>query len=316
MKNISSIDLGSHTVRLLISQRTEYPELFRPLKRKRAYVHLAEGFEDNGKGVINPASMERAVKVLEDFTATAMEYHSEIPIAISTGVVREALNRDYFLDLIYDRTGLEVEVISGEMEALLTRKGVFHSMDIKGGSSVIFDLGGGTTEFISGEEAESEVISVPLGAVVLTRRFFTSDPPGEDRLEDLSIYVDEILEAAFARDTYSESSLQLVGSGGTVTTLAAMIMRIDAKEITPDRLNGRILKREHIEGLFSDMRSLNITERLKMPGLDQGRADVILAGAVAIIRIMHFFMAAQMTVSYSDILEGILINYLQGEKDE
>ncbi|MFC1535474.1 hypothetical protein ACFL7M_19165, partial [Thermodesulfobacteriota bacterium] len=259
--------------------------------------------------------MERTLHALEDFILTAEEYGVKKIRAVSTGVVRRAINRNLFLALIHNRTGIDVLIISGEKEARFTREGVLHALNIDSGASVIFDLGGGTTEFISGYKDNSVVRSVPLGAMVLTQKFLGSDTPGQDKIEKLSEYTDKILNGALPRKRYGEN-IRLVGSGGTVTTLAAMIKRIDIKDITDKRLNGLILERGQIEDLFTHMKSISISERLRLPGLDRARAGAILAGAVTVIRILYFFHSERMTVSYSDILEGILISYLQGEYHE
>ncbi|MBW2609671.1 MAG: hypothetical protein JRC68_04920 [Deltaproteobacteria bacterium] len=314
--NIASIDIGSHTARLLICRRTGSSGLFQPLLRKRAYIRLAEGFGDQGEENIGPEAIERTLNALGDFSSIIKEYNAETTHAVSTGVMRDAVNSDRFLDLVYGRTGIKARVISGEEEALLTQKGVLHSLDMHSMSPIIFDLGGGTTEIVSGDENSTEVKSVHIGAAVLTQRYFHSDPPSDERIGALSKYVDEVLEGAYSRIGYAENDFPMVGTGGTVTTLAAMIKRVDIKDITPDRLNGLILKRDQIEDLFAYMKTLPVAERMRLSSMEQGRAGVILAGTMAVIRILYFFRSIQMMVSLSDILEGILIAFLQGEKDE
>ncbi|MFC1869539.1 hypothetical protein ACFL0H_15600 [Thermodesulfobacteriota bacterium] len=315
-KNIASIDIGSHTARLLVAKRIDTPELFEPLARDRAYIRLAEGFGVQGIGSISTEAIERTLKVLEKFLLTLKEFGAEDIRAVTTGVVRRADNRNYFLSLIHEKTGIDVTGITGEEEARLTYKGVLRAINIDDGTSVIFDLGGGTTEFISRQKDGIKAISVPLGAVLLTQRFLDSDPPRDDKIEALSGYTDDILEKALPRRKYDGKIAILAGSGGTVTTLAAMLKNIDIKGITPDKLNGLILERRQIEDLFDHMKSVSISERMRLPGLDRGRAGVILAGTMAVIRILYFFNCVRMTVSHSDILEGILISYLQGEQDE
>ena len=98
-------------------------------------------------------------------------------------------------------------------------------------------------------------------------------------------------------------------------TMDLMIHDIDVEKISPDRMNGLILRRQRLEGLFVQMKTMTIDERIKLPGLDRGRADVILAGCMVVIRILHFFKSLQLVVSLSDLLEGIVIAYLKGEED-
>ena len=310
MTNLASIDIGSHTARLLISRKIGAPVLFNPLIRRRTYIRMAEGFEDQGKKTINPAAIDRVLNSLKDFASATRKYNVDNTYAISTGVMRRAVNRDHLLNLIYEHTGFKVKVVSGDEEARLTGKGVLHSLNIQGEPFVIFDLGGGSTEFIFGRNDVADVTSIPLGAMILTQRFLTSDPPDKDSIEALSRYVDKALKKVFSGKTYIKNDHLLVGTGGTVTTLAAMIYGIDPKVISPSGMNGLILKRALIEELFSRMKTQAINERLKLTGLDRGRADVIIAGSIVVIRILHFFKSLQMTVSLSDLLEGILIENL------
>jgi exopolyphosphatase/guanosine-5'-triphosphate,3'-diphosphate pyrophosphatase len=194
--------------------------------------------------------------------------------------------------------------------------GVLHSLDKEEGPFCIFDLGGGSTEFIFGGQEDTGATSISLGTMVLTHTFLKSDPPDTIEIEALSKYVDEVLEDAFPEEAWTGKHYLLVGTGGTVTTLAAMIFDIDSKEISPERINGLIVERDRIEDLWAHIRPLTITERMELRGLDRGRADVILAGVMVVMRILHFFRSLQMTVSLSDLLEGILVAYLQGEEDE
>ena len=315
-KNIASIDIGSHTARLMIARRSDSAGLFKSLFRKRAYISLAEGFGNHERENISPEAIERTVHVLGDFVFTAKRYGVEKILAVSTGVVRKALNREHFLNIINNRTGIDVEVISSEKEAQLTLKGVLHALEFEEKDSVFFDLGGGTTEFIYRQKDFTEVRSVPLGAMVLTQRFFNSDPPRENEIKKLAKYTDQNLEKTLLRTKFAGNIERLVGSGGTVTTLAAMVKHIRVKDIKPESLNGLILERRQIEDLFDKMKVLSVSARSRLPGLDRDRAGLILAGTIAVIRILYFLNCLYVTISCSDILEGIIISHLQGVEDE
>jgi exopolyphosphatase/guanosine-5'-triphosphate,3'-diphosphate pyrophosphatase len=152
--------------------------------------------------------------------------------------------------------------------------------------------------------------------MILTTRYLGSDPPEEAEVEALSGHVNQcLLDADLIIPGARELSL-LVGTGGTVATLAAMLNGISLKDITADRINGLQLKRQNIEALFNEIRTLNLDERLKLTGLDKGRADVILAGCLTVIRILYFFKALQLRASLSDLLEGILVEKLKGEGND
>lgn len=316
-KRIASLDIGSHTARMLIAEFTDSPQLFKALARKRIYTRLAEGFEKDGAGDLSEGAIARTSEALKRFSITAKRYGVDELIALSTGVTRQARNKRHFIDTVKDSTGIDVKIISGEREAILTRSGVIHgSGNIESDSRVIFDLGGATTEFIWGQEEELKIKSVPLGALLMTQEYFHSDPPKDDMIRALSTGIDSILEMGLSRERKKLNNIQITGSGGTVTTLSAVINRIGVSEIAPEKINGMVIKLDQVERIFDRIRFMPISKRQNIKGMEKGRASVIIAGTLLVSRIMDFFHSKEMTVSYSDILEGILISYIMGEDNE
>ncbi|GEM_PF-666555 len=316
-KRIASLDIGSHTTRMLIAECTDSPRFFRALERRRVFTHLGEGFKGNEKGNLTEGAVERTSRAIKSFVASAGKFGVDEFRAVSTGVSRRAVNKRYFLDLIKTRAGIDVEIISGRREAMLTRRGVIYGSGWSGSDSrVIFDLGGATTEFIWGDESDLRIKSLPVGALVLTHDYVTSDPPGGDTVRAISDRVAAILDHSLSREKKKLADILLTGSGGTATTLAAVLNRFGVREITPERINGLVIGRDRIEQLVNRIKSMPASGREKIKGMEKGRAEVILAGALAVEGIMHFFNTMEMTVSYSDILEGILISYILGEENE
>jgi exopolyphosphatase/guanosine-5'-triphosphate,3'-diphosphate pyrophosphatase len=305
--NVASIDIGSHTARMLIGRYTGQKDLFRAITRRRSYIKLAEGFDAQTESSISKEALKRTINALKGFSSTAMEHGVAHIRAVSTGIVRKAVNKNHFIDSIYRNTGIGVKIVSGLQEALLTRLGALHYLGVSKKDSMIFDLGGGTTEFIKVSNSDEIIRSLPIGALVMTMTFFSSDPPAKDEMKSLSNYVLETLEEALSRENYAKDN-SLIGTGGTVTTLASMINNIKMENITPSRINGLIIKRAGIEGLLNRIKGMPFEERLKLKGIDQGRAGVILAGAFAVSGILNYFNSDEITVSYSDILEGIIID--------
>jgi exopolyphosphatase/guanosine-5'-triphosphate,3'-diphosphate pyrophosphatase len=302
---LASMDIGSHTARLLVCRKTG-PSRMRPLLRERAYIRLAEDFTFQGKRAIQPEAMERALKALGEFASIAEEMGVGKVRAACTGVVREAENRNDFLNQIFERTGIRAHVLSGEEEARFTAKGVLHALGVQGRFSMIFDLGGGSTEFIYGEQDLQKTQSLPLGAMVLTQKYLKSDPPGEEEIDALEQDVDGVLTQAFS-EGHSQGNGLVVGTGGTVTTLGAILRHMDIEEISPERMNGLTLPREELEDLFERLKTMTFDERLRLKGLDPGRANVIPAGCAVVLRILRFFKAREMVVSLSDLLEGMVL---------
>jgi exopolyphosphatase/guanosine-5'-triphosphate,3'-diphosphate pyrophosphatase len=306
--NLGSLDIGSHTARLLVSQWMGETGILKPLIRRRAYIRLAKNFEIGGTKSIQPEAIERTLRALDDFVRIAKELKVKEILAVATGVVREADNQDRFLRAIESEIGIRVRVISGEEEASLTGQGVLNALNLGGQSSIIFDLGGGTTEFLIQEGKEQRVFSLSIGAAIFTERYFKSDPPDDEEIRRLQSGVLDTLREASAHRELGEKLL--VGTGGTVTTLAAMIHGISTDDISPRRMDGLVLTMEDLEDLFQKMKRMTALERVHLLGVDQGRADVIVAGCGIVISIMRFFKSVRIAVSISDLLEGILMDYV------
>ena len=315
-KYIASIDLGSHTARFLVCKILEPPILFRPVARKRYYTNLAEGFNQEDRGIINPDSFKRAVTAIEDFKEMADGYSADKIVGAATGVFRRAGNSKELLKKIKEKTGVEIEIVSGEDEAELTLKGIFHALGLSDYPDVFFDLGGSTTEFIYRTNSEIKIVSLPIGAFVLDTLFFRNDPPTEEEIYKLKFCVEGILKEKIGTVSNNGEDFSLIGSGGTVTSLSAILMNLDKKDVNPDRINGSVLARDSILEFYDYLKTLPFSQRVKIKSIDEGRAKVILAGTLAVMSIIEFFKTKDLTVSYSDILEGQIISYLEGEKDE
>ena len=301
---VASIDLGSHTARLLIARPAGFPGSVRPLVRKRAYIRLAEGCEPGAKRIIGPDAFARVLKVMHEFSRLLEDFHVRRVYGVATGIIRDAENREQLLDYIYEQTNIRIELISGEREALLSGKGALNALNIKGGPFIVFDLGGGTTEFFYENREGAEAKSVPLGAAVLTNEFIRTDPPYETDLDLVSKKIDTCLIKAhmeFPRENV------VIGTGGTVTTLAAMINRISSDAISPEKVNGLKLTLPQVSACFEEMRYMSVKQRMGLPGLDPERANVIVAGSLVILRLMKYLGALEVIISMSDLLEGLLI---------
>lgn len=302
---VASIDLGSHTARLLIAQRSgSSPWGWTPLLRRRAYIRLAADWGPGGEGGIGPDAAARACDALRKFSRLIADYKVSAVRAVATGIIRDAIRGDRLLAHLHEQTGIRIELISGEREALLSAKGACAALNISG-PYLVFDLGGGTTEFLRDMGGAPRPVSLSLGAGVLTRRFIRSDPPEADELAAISSEVEQRLKPV-ALDI--AGAPLVVGTGGSVTTLAAMVHGITGDDIRPHSVNGLILTLPQLEACLTQIKSLKIAERVACLGLDPGRADVIVAGSLAIIGILRFLGKSELVVSMSDLLEGLLMD--------
>lgn len=306
---LAAVDIGSYTARLLIAEKTESPPGFHALHRRRAYIKLAEGFEEEGGGKISEAAILRLLSVLGDFSVACKEWNASEIYSVATGVMRWAENKAQVIRRIMNGWGKQIQVITGEEEARLTSLGVMHAVPLNHAIVVIFDLGGGSTEFSYRKGTAVEVVSIPLGSVVFSQKYMPSAPPRSGAVAQLEKKVDSLLHRTLI---HWENSFEvpgiLAGTGGTVATLAAMIHGIESLNIRPRLINGLKINRNELLGLIVRMREMTLEQRAALKGLDRDRAPIILAGAVIVERILNYFHCPQLVVSLSDILEGIMID--------
>ena len=302
---LASIDLGSHTARLLIARRSGSPGRLTPLLRERAYIRLAEGLGRERQGEIGRDLCDRVLQVMGRFSRMLADFEVERVLGVATGVIRDARNRDEFLKLIYRESGIPIRVISGDREALLSGKGALGAMNFAGDGCLVFDLGGGTTEFFYKRGEIERTKSLPLGAATLTSMFVRSDPPDTSELRAVAAEVERRLTGA--RIELPQGGL-LIGTGGSVTTIATMVHRISPGEIRPERLNGLELNYPQVAACLEEMAGMDLERRRALDGLDPERARVILAGALVVMGIMRHTGSSRATVSMSDLLEGLLID--------
>jgi exopolyphosphatase/guanosine-5'-triphosphate,3'-diphosphate pyrophosphatase len=316
MDPIASIEIGTNSVRMLIAEKGTSRTAFTPVLRKRVITRLGEGFNSDKGCILKPGAIAKTITALREFFGIASQFGVSSPLVIATGVVRKAANRDTFITSIAEHLGHKVRIISGQEEAELTEKGVLSSLDLASESSVVFDLGGGSTEFIQTNSKGTAYLSVELGVVVLKETFLTTDPPKDEEIWNLGKHIEDACKTRLSSLKESgDRNVTFIGAGGTVVTLAAMI-----HGITEDNFNGRnsihglSVKKHDIRLLFKKLKGMPAAERLASPGLESGREDIILPGTLMVMKFMDYFGKDEIIVSYSDLLEGILIQHVEGER--
>lgn len=315
MDTIASIEIGTNSIRMLIAEKGISENTLKPISRKRVITRLGKNFNKKEARIIEPEPMSRSISVLRNFFGIASQFCIPFPIVVATGIVREAHNRNNFIASIDKKLGHTVKVITGEEESDLTRRGVLSSLNRRGEPLVIFDCGGGSTEFIWTNNNEVKSISIKLGAVILTDDYLITDPPNDKEIYRLIKYIDNKfnVELQYIKEL-CKGTFSLVGTGGTVINLAAMIHGVRETEFD-EKLNGLVIKKKDIELLFTKMKGMPEAERLNLNGLEPGREDIVLAGTLMVMKIMDYFEKDEIIISYADLLEGILLQYMGGEKN-
>lgn len=312
MSLFASLDLGTNTFRLLIAEITD-SNAISPILVKSEITRLGEGLKKNAS--IQPQATKRGLKVLEDFSTIIDYYKVEKVFAVTTSAAREAKNGQDFIDQIYKRTGIQARILTGSEEAELTLKGVFSVVDRTQSRNLVFDIGGGSTEFILTEGISPiKTTSISLGVLHLLENLITSDPPALRELTYLRKYINNSLQVndithyinRYKFSTTFPAQSFLIGTAGTVTTLAAIDQKME--EYDPQKINNYILTSEAVENIYRQLCILSIAERRTIPGLEKGREAVIVPGAAIVIEIMDHFKFNQLIVSDAGLLEGILLD--------
>ena len=306
MKKFASIDIGTNTVRLLILE-TDAQNDFNPVDSERVITRLGEGMDTEKRILENRISTTLAV--LSNFRDRCRA-HGDIPIqAVATSAVREAENGEEFVQRARELTGIRIQVIPWEEEARLTLEGVLWKIPHQNKKILAFDIGGGSTEFIlSRGNKIAATAGTRLGTVRLTEKFITRHPVDPDELRNLEDHLSKSLTSVKERLAEFDPEL-LIGTAGTVTTLAALDKNIYPYD--PEKIHGTLLPLERVQGLMDELKSKSIEERLALKPMEPGREDLIIAGTAIALETMKAFGCQTLRVCEYGLREGILLNSLK-----
>lgn len=308
MKNnrLAAVDIGTNSIRSIVIE-IDTAGKYKILDDEKVLVRLGEGLNQTGN--IAPAAWERALEALSRQKKIIDGYRVRSIEAVATSAVRKAANGPEFIAAIKETVGLEVEVISGEAEAELAALSAFHNFDLEGVRHLIFDIGGGSLELITalGTHIE-EILSLELGAVFLTENFLKSDPVTTLEHQKLRKHIRKTLKNSFSAE--ERNALQcLVGSGGTITSIAAMVMATRRERY--DSSHGYELLRSEVVHLLAMLVRKSDKERRATPGLNPDRSDIIIAGVTVVDEVMEFFGVNLLKVNERGIREGLILRGLQ-----
>lgn len=301
IRRIASIDLGTNTARLLIADCFADGS-FNQICLMRSIIRLGGGFCKE-KGLAEDA-IERARCCLAEFAAAIHTHGVTVTHAVATSAVRDAANGSWFISFIAEQTGIKLNIIDGLTEGTITLSGVLSGLDEQSEQILMFDVGGGSTEYTVARGGHPIFVhSLPLGVVRLTE-----GKPDINAMQDKIRRELQSLALLMEQEQIVISSdTLLVGTAGTATTLAAI--SLEMVEYDYRKVNNHMLSREEIQAIYMRLSGMSPLERLQVTGMEKGREDLIIAGTLITLLTMEQFNSSSMKVSDYGLLEGLVVSH-------
>lgn len=302
-KRLAGVDIGTLTCRLLIADLPIDQRLIE-VRSERRILRLGEGVDQTKQ--LSVAAMDRVVQCLKEWREIINAFQVDAAVVVATSAVRDAENRDQFLDRVKHEAGFEVELISGEEEAIRTMLGIRSGLPIGVTDVLALDIGGGSTEFILDCPGQPPIVrSINIGVVRLCERLLHHDPPTDEEIRQAREWVAKETTAAVA-DMSNYQTATFIGTAGTVTSLAAMAQKLPTYE--PTRIHNYQLQIRTIQDLEQTLLSRKKTDRTGLPGLESGREEVIAAGVIIIRTMMQTLGMGSCLVSDLGLREGVVLH--------
>jgi len=295
----ASIDVGTNTVLLMVAETKEKIE---EIYDTATITRLGEGLKQTGN--LSTEAMERTLNALRRYRAIADKNQVQDVLCVGTAALREAKNRDVFLELVNKELCFPIRVISEHDEAFYTYLSVRQNFTDDTERVIIIDIGGGSTEIIYGNrENFIDFISLPVGSVKLTEMFIQHDPPLDDEIRLLRDFLKSILKLPFGKGI-----LSVVGTAGTVTTFGSIAIGLcqwDKKQI-----HGLRLSLQRIDNVVYQLANMALCERNTLPGMEKGREDIILQGIILLQETMRYLGAEELMIDANGVRHGVLCERL------
>jgi exopolyphosphatase/guanosine-5'-triphosphate,3'-diphosphate pyrophosphatase len=303
---IAVVDVGTNTTRLYIADVAD-GQVVDELRRTSRVTRLGAGVDATGE--LATDALAREYVVLDEYRQVLDSTKPDKAIAVMTSAVRDASNGGDFAAGVATRFGLETHVLTGDEEARLTYLGATDTLDYDPAAAptLVFDIGGGSTELVIGHGDELDFhVSTQAGVVRQADRHIKSDPPTPAELEAVAEDVREILTGAVP-DSYRTHIGRALGVAGTPTSLAAIAQQLDPYD--SEKVHGYRLTATERDAIFKRLAAMPLEQRRQVTGLHPDRAIAILPGIVILTEVVRLFDLDAIEVSEHDILRGAALHY-------
>ena len=294
---VAVVDIGTNSTRLLIAD-VDGPGVYE-VERRTTVTNMGRGVDHTG--MICSDAVDDVCGVIAEYKSRYEGMGTDRVMAIATSAVRDAANGDAFIAELRERFDLDARMLTGSEEAHLTYLGATAHRPTSD-PTLVFDIGGGSTELIVGIGRDVGFhTSLQAGTIRQSERHLISDPPDPHELEDLAADIRNLIDRAIADQPEGRPS-RAIAVAGTPTSLAAIDQGLEPYD--PGRVHGYHLGLQRIQRMLSRLSSLPLAERLRVPGLQPGRAPTIVSGTVILVQVMRAFGLQEVEVSELDILHG------------
>ncbi len=308
---IAAIDIGTNSIHMVVVRINPELPAFEIIDTEKSTVRLGE--RDQKTGALTEAAMQRSLDSLRRCIEIAKARNVGQVIAAATSAVREAPNGDDFVQRVEDELDLTIDIIAGEEEARRIYLGVLSGMEFEGEPHVIVDIGGGSTELILGDGHKARSLSsTKVGAVRLTEEFVKHDPISKREFAQMQAYVKGKLERPIEEvlsQLQPDENPQLIGTSGTIESLLK-VSACEAMGICPASLHGYELSINQLRELVERFSHLTYSERCKVSGMSDRRAEIILAGAVILLAVMELLQLKSLKTCERSLREGMIVDWM------
>jgi exopolyphosphatase/guanosine-5'-triphosphate,3'-diphosphate pyrophosphatase len=302
VSRVAVVDIGTNSVRLLVADVDGAPDgTLTTLDRRMHITRLGQGVDATHR--LAPEAIERTAAVLRDYRDAIGAAGVHATRATATSAARDATNRDEFFAAATEALGTTPELLSGDEEGRLSFHGATAGLRDEPPPYLVVDIGGGSTEFTVGTTTIPDAsLSVDIGCVRITEAYLRSDPPTAEELSQaVSVVRDEVSEVARTLPGLDDVKTA-VGLAGTITTVAAVEQGVPYSR---DAIHGFRLTREAAEDVFRTLALEPSAQRRHNPGLEAGRVDTIVGGAVVLVSVLRGLELDELLVSEDDLLDGL-----------